>query len=108
MRAATKAESTADGSGVFPDLIQDARHGLRLLKREPGFAFVAVLTIALGIGATTTLFSVAYGVLMKPLSWPNADRIMRVTEMRKRQPARIRGTITNGAYLAWRDRTSTT
>lgn len=108
MRAATKAESTADGSGVFPDLIQDARHGLRLLKREPGFAFVAILTIALGIGATTTLFSVAYGVLMKPLSWPNADRIMRVTEMRKGQPARIRGTITNGAYLAWRDRTSTT
>jgi putative ABC transport system permease protein len=45
-------------------LWHDARYGFRLLAREPGFALVAILTIGLGIGLTTTLFSVAYGVLM--------------------------------------------
>ena len=63
--------------------------------------------MALGIGATTTLFSVAYGVLLKPLPWPHADRLVRITESRRGQPARIRGTISNGAYLAWRDHAST-
>jgi hypothetical protein len=85
----------------------DARYGFRLLRREPGFAFVAMLTIALGVGATTTLFSVAYGVLLKPLPWPESDRVMRVTESRRGQQGRLRGTITNGSFLAWRDRPST-
>jgi hypothetical protein len=63
-------------------LIQDARYAMRLLRREPGFSAVAILTMALGIGATTTLFSVAYGVLLKPLPWPHAGRLVRVTETR--------------------------
>ena len=57
----------------------DVRYGVRLLRREPGFAVVAMLTMALGIGLTTTLFSVAYGVLLKPLPRPDPGRIMRVT-----------------------------
>jgi len=71
-------------------LLLDARYAVRLFGREPAFASVAVLTMALGIGAATTLFSVAYGVLMKPLPWPDAGRVMRVTEMRRGQqgPAR--------------------
>lgn len=85
---------------------QDARHGLRLLRREPGFALVAILTIALSVGATTTLFSVADGVLLKPLGWPESDRLVRITETRSGRPARIRGTITNGTFLAWRDDSS--
>jgi len=80
----------------------DVRYALRLLRREPGYAAVAILTMALGIGAATTLFSVAYGVLLKPLPWADADRIVRVSETRKGQPARIKGTITNGSFLAWR------
>ena len=51
-------------------LIQDARFGLRLLTRERGFSIVAILTIALGIGATTALYSVVNSVLLKPLPWP--------------------------------------
>src|SRR2546427_9343422 len=57
--------------------------------------------MALGIGATTALFSVAYGVLLKPLPWPDADRIVRLTETRGGHVGRIRGTITNAAYNAW-------
>ena len=68
---------------------------------------MAILTIGLGIGLTTTLFSVAYGVLMKPLPWPDADRVMRVTESRRGQQGRLRGTTTNGSFLAWRAHAST-
>jgi putative ABC transport system permease protein len=87
--------------------MQELRYAIRLLRRDPGYAALAVLTMALGIGATTTLFTVAYGVLMKPLPWSEPDRVMRVTETRKGQQARLRGTVSNGSYLAWRDAAST-
>ena len=83
------------------------RYAFRLLRRDPGYAAVAILTMALGIGATTTLFSIAYGVLIKPLPWAESERIVRVTESRKGQQARLKGTISNGSYLAWRDAATT-
>jgi putative ABC transport system permease protein len=88
-------------------VLQDARYGLRLLRREPGFTLVAILTIALGVGATTTLFSVADGVLVKPLPWPGSERLMRVTETRQGRIGRVRGTIMNGTFLAWADHPTT-
>ena len=84
-------------------MLQDLRHAARLLRREPGYAAIAVLAIALGIGATTTLFSVTYGVLLKPLPWPEPDRLVRLEERRGGRTGRIPWTITNGTYLAWRD-----
>jgi putative ABC transport system permease protein len=87
--------------------MQDLRYGVRLLRRQPGFAAVAILTMALGIGATTMLFSVAYGVLLKPLPWPDADRLVRVTETRQGRTGRVPGTVSNGTFLAWRDHAST-
>src|SRR5947207_1571971 len=90
-----------------PGLLHDVRYGLRQLRRAPGYTLLVVATMALGIGATTTLFSVAYGVLLKPLPWPDADRLVRLTETRKGQAARIRGTVTNGTFLAWRENAST-
>jgi hypothetical protein len=54
-------------------LAQDVRYGMRVLRRSPGFTIVAVLTMGLGIGAATTLFSVTYGVLLKPLPWSDAQ-----------------------------------
>ena len=84
-------------------ILQDAHYGLRLLRREPGFALVATFTIALGIGATTTLFSVANGVLLKPLPWRDAASLVSVTETRDGHAGRVRGTVSNGTFLAWKD-----
>src|SRR4029453_4540252 len=60
------------------DLQRDLRHATRMLTRAPGFTAVALLTLALGIGATTAVFSVVRGVRMKPLPYPEPDRIVRV------------------------------
>jgi putative ABC transport system permease protein len=59
-------------------LLRDVRFGVRLLRRAPGFTSVAVLTLALGIGATTAIFSVVYATLLAPLSYPDPDRLVMV------------------------------
>ena len=60
------------------DLLHDARLALRALRRQPGFAVAAMLTLALGIGATTAVFSVVYGILLRPLPFPESDRLVQV------------------------------
>jgi putative ABC transport system permease protein len=62
-------------------VISDCRYGLRQLRKNPGFSVVAVFTLALGIGATTAIFSVVYGVLLRPLPYPDSSRIMGVFEV---------------------------
>jgi putative ABC transport system permease protein len=57
-------------------LVQDVRHGLRVLRRNPGFTAAVVATLALGIGASTAVFSVAYGVLLRPLPYANGARLV--------------------------------
>ena len=89
------------------DARQDLRVAIRMLLRTPGFAAVVIVTMALSVGATTTLFSVAYGVLMRPLPWPDADRLIRLEETRGGRLSRVRWTMSNAAYLAWRDQPST-
>ncbi len=61
-------------------LLQDVRYGMRNLARNPGFALVAMLTLALGIGANTTIFSVIENTVLKPLPFPAADRLVLVWE----------------------------
>ena len=81
----------SQGSGNWLlSLRADCRYGLLQLRKNPGFTVVAVLTLALGIGATTAIFSVVYGVLLRPLPYPGANRIMAVFEVNsKGRPSRL-------------------
>ena len=77
-RAAAQNETYRDAIGLrlFDELAGDIRYGLRALRRTPAFAAVAVLSLALGIGATTAMFSLIYAVLLHPFPYAGADRIM--------------------------------
>jgi len=63
------------------ELLQDLRYGARILRKNPGFTLVAVLTLAIGIGANTAIFSMAQGFLLKPLSVPHLDRLVAIGEL---------------------------
>ena len=64
--------------GFVDSVGRDLRYALRGLARRPAFTFAAVVTLAVGIGATTAIFSVVYSVLIKPLPYPNSDELVRI------------------------------
>ncbi len=71
----------ARGVHFLETLAQDVRYGLRTLRKSPGFTVLAVLTLALGIGSATAIFSVVYGVLLRPLPYADSNRIMAIFEI---------------------------
>src|SRR5262245_10542533 len=93
------------GRSLFSGLALDLRQSVRLLRRQPGVACLSVLMIALGVGVTSTLFSVVNGVVLRPLPWKTADRLVRVWENRTGMGAETEEAngLTNITYNVWAD-----
>ena len=83
-------------------LLKDIRFAIHSLRAHPGFALVAILTLALGIGATTAIFSVVNGVLLQPLPLEDPDRLVMVWESRLEEPGHPSNVISPANYTDWR------
>jgi predicted permease len=95
VRATRLAPGPLQGAGG------DFRHAFRLVRRAPGFAIAAIVVLALGIGASTAIFSVAYGVALRPLPYPDADRLIRVYEA-NRANGKPKEDVSEPAFHEWR------
>src|SRR5919112_1957129 len=80
-------------------LWQDVRYGARAMRANPGFTLVAVVALALGVGANTAIFSVVNAVLLRPLQYPNAERAVVIQEL---NPEGRRVQVTPANFLDWR------
>ncbi len=84
------------------NLMQDLRYGVRTLRKSPAFSVVAVIALALGIGANATMFSVVYGILLRPLPYADADRVVSVS-MNYAARDNVFGTMCIRDFLMWKN-----
>ena len=94
-----------DQAALLEDSVRDVRHGLRGLRRAPGFTAAALVTLALGIGATSAIFSVVRTVMLEPLPYHEPERIVTVWETNR--GGTVRNVIAPANFVAWRERTLT-
>jgi len=92
------------GIPIVETLLQDLRFAARMLRKNPGFTAVAVLVMALGIGANTAMFSVVNAVLLKPLAFNDPDSIVTLSSLWKKSGHH--GQVSAPDYRDWRDQSS--
>jgi predicted permease len=97
-------DESRDERGVryAEELWQDLRYGLRTILKTPGFTTIAVLTLALGIGANTAIFSVVNALLLRPLPYPEAERLAVIATTMRRERIEVRST-SYPDFVSWRD-----
>lgn len=103
-------EPPTTGTRWLTGLPRDIRYALRVLRRAPGPTAASMLTIAIGVAAVTVMASLVWGVLLRPLPWPDASRLVRVYESRQGGAStfgQFGSIVTNGTYLAWQEAPST-
>ena len=88
------------------NLLQDLRYGARLLIKQPGFTLIAVLMLALGIGANTAIFSLVNNVLLRPLNYPDSERIVTIWEDHTRREGPAREWTSPPGYQDWREQST--
>jgi putative ABC transport system permease protein len=82
---------------------QDLRYGARMLTKRPGFTLIAMITLALGIGANTAIFSIVNSTLLRPLAYPNAERLMTIWEDHRARSGPEREWTSPPGFADWRD-----
>jgi putative ABC transport system permease protein len=93
----------ARGTRWLEDLLQDLRYGMRMLLGKPGFALIAVITLAAGIAANTTIFSMADALILRPFRFPNQERLVAVWERSTAQGGFDHGWVAPGNFNDWRE-----